>query len=57
MERDLESGWGPWPVWSAVWVGALSALAVGLIIGLIGYAIELLMRWLERRLIPWRGKG
>ena len=27
------------------------------IIGLIGYAIELLMRWLERRLIPWRGKG
>ena len=39
MERDLESGWRPWPVWSAVWVGALSALAVGLIIGLIGYAI------------------
>ena len=27
------------------------------IIGLIGYAIELLMRWLERRLIPWRGRG
>jgi taurine transport system permease protein len=27
------------------------------IIGLIGYAIELVMRWLERRLIPWRGKG
>lgn len=27
------------------------------IIGLIGYAIELLMRWLERRLVPWRGKG
>jgi len=39
MERELESGWGPWPVWSAVWVGALSALAVGLIIGLIGYAV------------------
>jgi MFS family permease len=39
MERDIESGWRPWPVWSAVWVGALSALAVGLIIGLIGYAI------------------
>ena len=39
MEREPESGWGPWPVWSAVWVGALSALAVGLIIGLIGYAI------------------
>lgn len=39
MERELEPGWRPWPVWSAVWVGALSALAVGLIIGLIGYAI------------------
>jgi hypothetical protein len=39
MDRDVESGWRPWPVWSAVWVGALSALAVGLIIGLIGYAI------------------
>jgi MFS family permease len=39
MERELDSGWRPWLVWSAVWVGALSALAVGLIIGLIGYAI------------------
>lgn len=27
------------------------------IIGLIGYTIELLMRWLERRLVPWRGHG
>ena len=27
------------------------------IIGLIGYAIELAMRWAERRLVPWRGKG
>jgi MFS family permease len=39
MERELDSDWRPWLVWSAVWVGALSALAVGLIIGLIGYAI------------------
>lgn len=39
MEREFEAGWRPWPVWSAVWVGALSALALGLIIGLIGYAI------------------
>lgn len=29
--------WRSWPVsWSAVWVGALSALAVGLLIGLLG---------------------
>ncbi len=27
------------------------------IIGLIGYAIEMAMRWAERRLIPWKGKG
>lgn len=39
MERELDPAWRPWPVWSAVWVGALSALALGLIIGLIGYAI------------------
>jgi hypothetical protein len=31
--------WRPWPIWSAVFVGALAALAVGLIIGLIGYAV------------------
>src|SRR5262249_37107001 len=31
--------WRPWPIWSAVWVGALSAIAIGLIIGLIGFAI------------------
>lgn len=28
-----------------------------IIIGLIGYAIEMIMRLLERWLIPWRGKG
>ena len=35
---DYEN-WRPWPIWSAVFVGALTALAVGIIIGLIGYAI------------------
>lgn len=41
MERDFESAWRPWPgmMWSAVIVGALTALAVGLIIGLIGFAV------------------
>jgi len=35
-----ESEWVRWPVaWSAVWVGTLTALAVGLIIGLLGYAL------------------
>jgi len=37
-QHDFE--WRPWPVsWSAVWVGALAALAVGLVIGLIGFAV------------------
>src|SRR2546421_12280070 len=31
--------WRPWPIWSAVWIGALAAIAVGLIIGLIGFAV------------------
>ena len=40
MDAPYEPGWRPWPVsWSGIWIGALSALAVGLIIGLIGYAI------------------
>ena len=40
MDASYEPGWRPWPMsWSGIWVGALSALAVGLVIGLIGYAI------------------
>jgi uncharacterized membrane protein YeaQ/YmgE (transglycosylase-associated protein family) len=32
--------WTPWPVnWSAVWIGALAALAAGLILGLVGTAL------------------
>jgi hypothetical protein len=39
MQRDSEL-WVAWPVnWSAIWIGALSALAVGLLIGLIGIAV------------------
>ena len=43
--------WRAWPIaWGAVWVGALAALTVGLIIGLIGFAVgahesSRLMRW------------
>lgn len=28
-----------------------------IIIGIIGFGIELMMRWLEAKLIPWKGKG
>jgi hypothetical protein len=35
-----KSEWIHWPVaWSAIWVGTLTALAVGLIIGLLGFAV------------------
>jgi hypothetical protein len=35
-----KSEWIAWPVaWSAIWVGSLTALAVGLIIGLLGFAV------------------
>src|SRR4051812_50195694 len=35
-------GWVSWPVnWTAVWVGALTALAVGLVLGLSGAALGL----------------
>ena len=28
-----------------------------IIIGIVGYGIDILMRMLEARLIPWKGKG
>jgi hypothetical protein len=52
-----ESAWRQWPIaWSAVWVGTLAALAVGLIIGLIGFAVGAhemarLAKWSNVRLV------
>ena len=41
-----------WPVsWSAIWIGALAALAVGLIFGLTGIAIG---TYQEARIVSWR---
>jgi hypothetical protein len=38
--ESQKSEWEAWPVaWSALWVGTLTALAVGLIIGLLGFAL------------------
>jgi hypothetical protein len=44
MPRETQlvasSGFVPWPIsWSAIWVGALTALAVSLVVGLIGVAV------------------
>jgi len=42
----------------AVYVLALIFVVMGvIIIGIIGYAIDILMRQLEAKLIPWKGKG
>jgi hypothetical protein len=39
MQRQ-DQEWVVWPIaWSAVWVGALTALAIGTLIGLIAYAV------------------
>src|ERR1700730_15394393 len=39
MEPEGNS-WNAWPVcWSGIWIGMLAAVAVGLIIGLIGLAV------------------
>jgi hypothetical protein len=43
-----------WPVsWSAVWVGALAAIAVGLIIGLAGVALGAYKFGEEARIVSW----
>jgi hypothetical protein len=40
MLQRQDPEWVVWPIaWSAVWVGALTALAVGLLIGLVGLAL------------------
>lgn len=44
-----------WPVsWSAIWVGALAALAVLLVIGLIGTAVGAYPIGAEARIASWR---
>lgn len=41
MDRDSVVVYTAWPVsWSGIWVGALAALAVALMIGLIGSAVQ-----------------
>lgn len=44
--------WKHWPInWSAVWAGALAALAVGLIFGLIGIAVGANLLGPEHRIV------
>jgi hypothetical protein len=44
-----------WPVsWSAIWVGALAALAAGLIIGLVGTSVGAYQVGTEARITSWQ---
>jgi len=50
--------WVPWPVnWSAVWVGALSALAAVMIFGLIGIAVGAHLLGPEHRVVDLKKMG
>src|SRR5437764_472162 len=55
--RERE-GWAPWPVdWSAVWVGALAAMATSLVLGLIGAALGAHQIGPAQRLAKWSDVG
>src|SRR3954464_4283747 len=60
MQREEAVGvtryptWVHWPVnWTAVWVGALAALAVALIIGLAGVSLGMHVIGTEGRVVDW----
>jgi len=51
--RYEEAVWRAWPVcWSGIWVGALGALTLGLIIGLVGFAIG--AHEMSTRIVNWK---
>ncbi len=53
-----EDTWRAWPVsWSAVWVGTLTALAVLLVIGLIGLAVGAHLVGPSSRILSWKEFG
>jgi uncharacterized membrane protein YeaQ/YmgE (transglycosylase-associated protein family) len=52
------AAWIQWPVyWSAVWVGTLTALALALIIGLIGIAVGAHELVPAQRIVDWHKFG
>jgi len=55
---SYQEHWVPWPIsWSAVWVGALAALATTSIIGLAGIALGAHELGPARRIVHWREFG
>src|SRR3954451_19574257 len=60
MQREEAVGvaryptWVHWPVnWTAVWVGALAALATALILGLAGISLGMHVLGTEGRVVDW----
>ncbi len=39
-----------------LWIPAIVILGI-VLIGVIGFSIDLLMRWGERVLVPWKGRA
>jgi len=54
MSSHLPETWTAWPVcWSAVWVGALSALAALILFGLAGISLGLQLTGVSQRITDW----
>jgi hypothetical protein len=50
--------WVAWPVfWSAVWVGALAAIALALVFGLVGIALGFHLLGPSQRIVDWHKFG
>jgi hypothetical protein len=50
--------WIPWPVcWSGIWVGALAAIALALLFGLVGIALGFHLLGPSGRIIDWHKFG
>jgi hypothetical protein len=50
--------WVPWPVfWSAIWVGALAAVALALLFGLVGIAVGFHLLGPSQRIVDWHKFG
>jgi hypothetical protein len=50
--------WVPWPVsWSAIWVGALAAIALALLFGLVGIALGFHLLGPSGRIVDWHKFG
>jgi hypothetical protein len=50
--------WIPWPVcWSGIWVGALTAIALALLFGLVGIALGFHLLGPSGRIVDWHKFG